>query len=227
MNKNHYVYLITNLINGKKYIGKISCNCPIEEDQYMGSGKILRNAKLKYGNENFIKSIIEVCNTENDAYEREKYWIEEYNAFDSNEFYNLTPGGEGNSTYNRFEVIDNNIAKFKDDNMYINNAFMRNKELNIQEKSFYIYVRGYGDKCFANQSTICDDLAISKPTLRKLMKSLEDKSYIYVQRKYSARTKEKATPVIFPIPLDENTGLLTEYHKEIIEYTKYKYPSDY
>ncbi|EJT5935631.1 MAG: winged helix-turn-helix transcriptional regulator [Clostridium perfringens] len=81
--------------------------------------------------------------------------------------------------------------------------------------------------CDVNQRLICDDLAISRPTLRKLMKSLEDKGYIYVQRKYSARTKEKAILVIFQIPLDENTGLLTQYHKEIIEYTKYKYQSDY
>lgn len=31
----HYVYEITNMINGKKYIGKIICNCLIEEDKYM------------------------------------------------------------------------------------------------------------------------------------------------------------------------------------------------
>ena len=41
---NHYVYEITNLINGKKYIGKRSCKCSIEEDKYMGSGKLLKKA---------------------------------------------------------------------------------------------------------------------------------------------------------------------------------------
>ena len=54
---NHYVYEITNLVNGKKYIGKRSCKCPIEDDKYMGSGYALKKAFDKYGKENFIKKI--------------------------------------------------------------------------------------------------------------------------------------------------------------------------
>lgn len=46
---NHYVYEITNLVNGKKYIGKRSCSCSIEQDKYMGSGKILKQAEKNMG----------------------------------------------------------------------------------------------------------------------------------------------------------------------------------
>ncbi|MBV4427146.1 hypothetical protein [Clostridium tyrobutyricum] len=38
---NHYVYEITNNINNKKYIGKRTCDCPIEKDKYMGSGVLI------------------------------------------------------------------------------------------------------------------------------------------------------------------------------------------
>lgn len=107
------------------------------------------------------------------------------------------------------------------------NAFIRNTELNIQEKCFFVYIQGFGDKCFQNQTTICEELQISKPTLRKLMQNLETKGYIYVQKKYSHKTKEKATPVIFPMPIDENTGLLSQHSKQLIEYMKLSYPSDY
>lgn len=107
------------------------------------------------------------------------------------------------------------------------NAFMRNNELSLQEKSLFIYFNGFGDRCFQRQKIICDDLRITPTTLRKLMKSLEEKNCIYVQRKYSEKSKEKSTPIVFPIPLDEKTGMLTKHHKEIIEYLKEKYPSDY
>ncbi|UZP04408.1 helix-turn-helix domain-containing protein [Clostridium botulinum] len=109
----------------------------------------------------------------------------------------------------------------------IPNAFVRNKELNMQEKIFYIYVCGFGNSCFQNQSKICNELGITKPTLRKVMKGLEEKNYIYVQRKYSENAKEKATPVIYPLPLDKETGLLTNHYKEILDYSKTTFPSDY
>lgn len=110
--------------------------------------------------------------------------------------------------------------EYNKENFYtpVFNTFMRNIDLNIQEKAFFIYLQGFGDKCFQNQSTICEELSISKPTLRKLMQGLEGKGYIYVQRKYSHKTKEKASPVVFPIPIDENTGKLSELSKQLIEY---------
>lgn len=119
--------------------------------------------------------------------------------------------------------------KYTKDNFYIKvfNAFMRNNNLTLQEKAFYIYVCGFGEKCFQSQANICKDLNITGPTLRKLMKSLEEKNYIYVQRKYSHKTKEKATPVIFSLPLDEKTGLLSHHNQQVIRYLKNTYPSDY
>lgn len=91
---NFYVYEITNNINGKKYIGKRKCYCNIEDDCYMGSGSLLTRAFKKYGISNFSKKIIEICATEKDAYEREKYWINHFKAVESDEYYNLIEGGQ-------------------------------------------------------------------------------------------------------------------------------------
>lgn len=95
---NHYVYEITNLVNGKKYIGKRSCKCPIEEDKYIGSGKLLKKAIDKYGKENFKKDILQICKSEKQAYDREKYFINKFNATDNREYYNIRDGGQGFSS---------------------------------------------------------------------------------------------------------------------------------
>lgn len=99
MEYKYYIYMTTNLINQKKYIGKRKCKCNIEQDSYLGSGKILKNAMQKYGKENFVKHILEVCDDEKTCNEREKYWISFYNASYSDEFYNIASGGEGGNTY--------------------------------------------------------------------------------------------------------------------------------
>lgn len=95
---NHYVYEITNLINGKKYIGKRSCHCSIEEDKYMGSGKLLKLAINKYGIENFKKEILQTCQNEEMAFEWEKVYIEQVKAYKNLNYYNIASGGEGGNT---------------------------------------------------------------------------------------------------------------------------------
>lgn len=95
---NHYVYEITNLVNGKKYIGKRSCKCPIEDDKYMGSGKLLKLAIGKYGIENFEKRIVTICRTEEYAYEQEHILISVYDAYNNENYYNLNTGGKGGMT---------------------------------------------------------------------------------------------------------------------------------
>ena len=96
---NYYIYMIVNKINNKKYIGKRKCKNDIEKDNYMGSGKILKLAFLKYGKENFDKIIIDICKNEKELDDREKYWIAFYKACESKEFYNIAEGGNGGNTY--------------------------------------------------------------------------------------------------------------------------------
>lgn len=90
MKKEYYIYLTTNLVNGKKYIGQHYGDI---NDKYLGSGVAFTRALNKYGKENFQKEILEVT-TKDKVNEREQYYINLYNAFLSDEYYNLTPGGE-------------------------------------------------------------------------------------------------------------------------------------
>ena len=88
-----YIYITTNLINNKKYIGMHRSEN--FDPSYKGSGKILTQAFKKYGKKNFSTEVIEWCYNENELQEKEKYWIEYYKAVENDNWYNLIPGGGG------------------------------------------------------------------------------------------------------------------------------------
>jgi hypothetical protein len=87
------VYLTTNNLNSRKYIGVDSNN----SKYYFGSGKSIKLALKKYGSENFSKEILEESNDIDYLFEREKYYINLYDAVNSKEFYNMSEGGKGGS----------------------------------------------------------------------------------------------------------------------------------
>lgn len=88
-----YIYITTNTVNGRKYIGQKKSN-KFLGDRYLGSGVHLTNAIKKYGREIFTVDLIEWCDTYEDINERERYWISYYNAVDSSDFYNESYGGQ-------------------------------------------------------------------------------------------------------------------------------------
>jgi len=87
------IYQTTNLINGKKYIGKDANNNP----NYIGSGADLKIAIKEYGKHNFKKEIIEHCSSIDHLIERETYWLNYYDVENNPDFYNKTNKPFGNS----------------------------------------------------------------------------------------------------------------------------------
>lgn len=85
------IYLITNLINNKIYIGKSKKKNP----KYFGSGINIKKAIQKYGKENFKKDIIVTCNDKLLLDALEIFWIAVYNSTDISIGYNISNGGTG------------------------------------------------------------------------------------------------------------------------------------
>lgn len=114
-----YIYKITNTVNNKIYIGlctKKSC----KSLNYLGSGKILKQAIKKYGKINFIKEILEESETFNykDLQALEKKYIKEFNSTNPEIGYNISLGGdcnagEANGMYNKTHTAKS-IKKIKE-----------------------------------------------------------------------------------------------------------------
>lgn len=94
-----YIYKITNLINGKSYIGKTLSTIDERWKEHCRDAykercekRPLYSAINKYGIENFKVEQIEECD-DNIVNEREVYWIEHFGTFKNG--YNATIGGDG------------------------------------------------------------------------------------------------------------------------------------
>ena len=110
-----YIYLTTNLINNKKYIGKRvipdKYKNDLKSDPYLGSGKNLKKAIKKYGEENFSKEILFMCSTSSELSSMERYYIKIYDAVKSKNFYNIHEGGDGGNTI--LGYTDEEFASYK------------------------------------------------------------------------------------------------------------------
>jgi len=89
----HTVYLTTNLVNGKQYIGDHSTDNL--DDNYLGSGLLIVKAIKKYGNINFKKKILEQFSSKNEAFNAQEKYIKKYNTLNPNG-YNISPKGGHN-----------------------------------------------------------------------------------------------------------------------------------
>lgn len=89
-----FIYLTTNNINNRKYIGKkyyfYKNGNESNWRDYLGSSKLLKEDIAKYGKENFSKIILEEGETEDHLASLEKKYIDLYNAVDDNMFYNIS-----------------------------------------------------------------------------------------------------------------------------------------
>ena len=88
------VYITTNLVNGKTYVGKHKFCDDSMNDNYVGSGKMLRLAVKKYGKDNFTKEILAVSFQEDIAYLLEQEFVQLYKEMGKAE-YNIAVGGKG------------------------------------------------------------------------------------------------------------------------------------
>ena len=116
------IYKITNLTNGKLYIGKTTGTIKNRFQRHIQdamSNRLdthLARAIRKDGPENFTIELVEIVETAEQLNQQEKYWIKKYNSYENG--YNETEGGDGGDTYSskspeEMEIIKEKIRKTK------------------------------------------------------------------------------------------------------------------
>lgn len=140
-----FIYLTTNLVNGKKYIGQHIISNTKRDETYLGSGTYLIKAIKKYGKENFKREIIDTAVSKDELDFLEAWHIYIRKADKSKDYYNVAPGwsgtgyeGKNNPMYgknpwlNKTKEEMEQIAKSKSEKMKIrhkgkNNPFYGRK----------------------------------------------------------------------------------------------------
>lgn len=114
------IYLITNLINGKQYVGKTKHSISYRFSQHCNNNykTHLHHAIIKYGKENF--SIEEICVCDESHWkELETFYIKFYHTHYTEGGYNSTWGGDSNPmedpvTRIKHQAILNNLTEHKE-----------------------------------------------------------------------------------------------------------------
>lgn len=122
------IYKVTNVLNGKFYIGKHQTNNL--EDGYFGSGKLIRKAIAKYGSAHFRKDILFIFDTELEMNQKETEIVSvEFLTEHRDQCYNLCPGGRGG-----FGYINSNSELIKKRDRYDN----KRKGYDASLKGFWV-----------------------------------------------------------------------------------------
>ena len=104
-----FIYITTNMINGKKYIGQKRFDNLWRN--YLGSGVTLKKAIKKYGKENFSREIVALSYSKIESNLLEIEFIKIHNAVDNEDYYNISTGGDSGSVGSKYIMSEDHKQK--------------------------------------------------------------------------------------------------------------------
>jgi group I intron endonuclease len=172
------IYKVTNIVNGKYYIGKHQTQNPL--DGYCGSGKALVAAIKLHGKDKFRKEILHVFDNEEEMNAKERELITEEVVNDPMS-YNLGVGGEGGAHFKGKKHTPETKNKQRKANQGRSNDYDRHSE--SRKKTFFQEGNEYWKK---RKQKPC-----SEETKQKLREARARQVTPNLGRKMSEEQKEK------------------------------------
>lgn len=88
-----FVYITTNNLNGRMYVGQKKIDDWGVWKNYLGSGKAFKQAVKKYGKENFEREVLDFAYSPEDLNSMEAEYILDLDCVSDPQYYNLVEGG--------------------------------------------------------------------------------------------------------------------------------------
>ena len=128
-----FIYITTNIINGKKYIGQRKFSHGWKG--YLGSGKYFLRSVKKYGKENFLREIIAIVYSIEELDKLEIEFIKNHSAVESEDYYNISCGGGTNAGIHLSEETKQKIGKSNTGKKHSEETKRKLSDINKGEKS--------------------------------------------------------------------------------------------
>ena len=156
------IYLITNNLNNKKYVGLTTRNLEVRwKEHTRHKSQYIDRAINKYGQNNFSITLLEECSDET-LDEREKYWIDYYDTYRNG--YNLTPGGRNDSLINYSDKFLETKKLWQEG--YGQKDISKKLNLNIETVHNYLLKNNITEKMIRERANHLIGLSKSKPVLQ-------------------------------------------------------------
>lgn len=190
--KKYFVYIHTNKINNKKYVGQTCRDKPEYRWNKNGSGYYRQpyfyNEILEYGWDNFDTEIIESNLTLEEANVLEKALIKKFDTTNKDKGYNTQAGGSGGDQkhVNKLKMLESEILKEELAIFKIVEEKIKKRLANIEiNDNEFVPIK---DKYLLNLDEFCKYISISETKAREILHrpntfSLRIGNRLYVNKK--------------------------------------------
>jgi len=201
-----FIYITTNMINGKKYIGQRMFYRGWRT--YLGSGKHLKNSIKKYNKINFNREIIAIAYSKEELDSLEIEFIDNHNAVESNDYYNIGIGGNTSMTGNHHS----DEAKYK-----ISQAQIGRESPMLGKQ--------HTDESKQKMSDSSKGCIVTEETRKKLSDALKGEKSPCFGKHLSVETKKKISEYQTRITPEQINGIREKYATG--KYTQCKLAEEY